>query len=128
MDRNGDGFLTVEEVLHATRGSLPPGGANRMIASYAAPGGENSFQRNSFSFPQDDGGSRSFMGKSPGGPGRGPGGKGRNGQDGGNRKKGGKGNKGGGGQGGGGRGGNRGGGQGGGFPGGDVGFNIDDEI
>lgn len=100
MDRNGDGFLTVEEVLHATRGP-----AANMIAGARGPGGPGgmgSFDRSSNFFPGgEDGGNARMMGK--GGPRMGKGnrgaGKGRGGDGmpgGGKGKGGGRGGKGGG--------------------------------
>ena len=125
MDRNGDGFLTVEEVLHATRGtSIIAGPGSTIVAAYGGGmPGDGTFTRN---YSPGDGG----MGM-PGG-GRGGRGKGKNGDAGGGRGGKGRGDKGGGkGDRKGGKGGNRGGGGGpggaqGGFGG--IGQLIDDEI
>jgi hypothetical protein len=55
LDRNGDGFLTVEEVLHATKSAA----TDRAVAGGGPPGisgGEAAFTRNSFAFNGGDAG------------------------------------------------------------------------
>jgi Ca2+-binding EF-hand superfamily protein len=106
MDRNGDGFLTVEEVLHAGRSGVEGASGGRMVAAMGDPGagdgGVMTMQRN---YPPSDSGGARPGGRRPGGPGgnktRGDNPKGR----GGNKDGGGGRNK----KGGGGGGGNRGG-------------------
>jgi len=92
MDRNGDGFLTVEEVLYFTKGSSSPAtnGNGNAGANGQPPAGSSAFG--------DGGGTRPSFYSGPGGGGRGRGGQGGgpggwNG--GGNRGGGGRGNGGG---------------------------------
>jgi hypothetical protein len=73
LDRNGDGFLTVDEVLHASKAGAPV----RTFAggTRGSDGGDSSFTRNSFAFNSDGGDNSSgkMIGRGPGGrtrPGR----------------------------------------------------------
>jgi len=95
MDRNGDGFLTVEEVLYFTKGSGSPAPNGNAGANGQPPVGSSAFG--------DGGGARQNFYSGPGGGG----GRGRGGQGGGPGGWNGGGNRGGGGGGNGG-GGNRG--------------------
>ena len=106
MDRNGDGFLTVEEVLHATRGTSIVGNGT-VVASNGGMPGDGTFTKNytpgEGGFGMQGAGGRNGRSKGKNGD-AGPGGKGKRG---GGDKAGGKGgerkgkggNRGGGGQG-----------------------------
>ena len=96
MDRNGDGFLTVEEVLHATRGTSIVGAGGTIVAASGGMPGDGTFNRN---YPSEGG----FAGATTRGKGKGRGGdggagkgKGRGGDKGNKGDRKGKGNRGGG--------------------------------
>jgi hypothetical protein len=84
MDRNGDGFLTVEEVLHATIGTSKVGATGTIVAANGGMPGDGTFGRN---YPGDggfamQGGNQRGKGKGKGGDTGGGKGKGRGGDKG----------------------------------------------